>query len=265
MNPTGVRKTTLALLAILILGPAGPASEPGSVNLPEMRRVLDRWIEVRQLISREESQAAEQLTLLEGRVALLRDQVKAVEERVADTRGQIEDVDRRWKELVATDEQLDEALASSRSRLRTLEIGIRGLLAAMPQVLRDRVQALSQQIPNDPETTRLGLATRYQNLIGVLTAMGNFNSEVTVTTEVRDLGGAEAMEVKVVYFGLGQAYFCNRDATVGGVGVPSAEGWIWERRDEIAEAVSITIARYMNDIPAAYEALPVTLVDRNRE
>ena len=38
-----------------------------------------------------------------------------------------------------------------------------------------------------------------------------------MTTEVRELENDTSVEVNVMYFGIGQAYFSNKDGTIGGV------------------------------------------------
>ncbi len=64
----------------------------------------------------------------------------------------------------------------------------------------------------------------------------------------------------MIYFGLGAAYFCNKDGAIGGVGKPTSKGWRWQRRDEIAAVVSSAIARYRDDKQPKYVPLPVEVV-----
>jgi phosphoribosylformylglycinamidine synthase len=47
--------------------------------------------------------------------------------------------------------------------------------------------------------------------------------------------------------------------TIGGVGHPTDTGWEWERRDDIAAAVSSAIAMYNSEETADYVALPVEI------
>ena len=256
-----MRRVAYHYFLVLFLG-VGPGAFCGAQNASEtesLRDLLEKWVQTKQLISRERQRAREQKEILEQRIDLMKNQVTGVREKIEETRARIGDAEEKQAELNARKAKEEESLTALKEEIGPLESRTAALLSRLPEPVQDKVRALSQQIPEESGSTKLPLSTRYQNVIGVLNAVNNFNNEVTVTTEVRDFGSGESLEVKVLYFGLGQAYFCNRDGTVGGVGRPGPSGWRWERRDEIAADVASAIARYHNDKPAAYEALPVTI------
>lgn len=228
-------------------------------DMDSLRSVLEKWVETKQLISSEKQTWQDQKEILQDRSRLLEGQVQDLQEKIKTAKANIENTEEKQDTLNAEHEQLASAIGLLEELIAKLEARTLALLVRLPEPVREQVAPLSQEIPKDPERTTLSLSTRYQNLIGVLNYINKFNNAVTLTTEVRELDGAQAVEVKVMYVGLGQAYFSNDAATIGGVGRPTDTGWEWERRDDIAPAVSSAIAMYNSEDTADYVALPVEI------
>jgi hypothetical protein len=263
-----IKSIKLILLMLFVLGlclPAKGVSVDQTGEIGPLRDVLEKWVETKQLISREKQKWQIQKEILTDRTRLLESQVQDLDRKIEEARNAIEKTGEKQEELTDQYEKLESAISLLRERIALLEVNTLRLLNKLPNPVREQVEPLSQEIPTDPEQTTLPLSTRYQNLIGVLNYINKFNNAITVTTEVRRLNGNQAVEVKVMYLGLGQAYYSNDTATVGGVGRPTAEGWKWERRDNIAPAVSSAIAMYNNETPADYVALPVDILKLREE
>jgi hypothetical protein len=103
----------------------------------------------------------------------------------------------------ATQSLLDSALY--------LEGELKKLKGILPAPIYSKVQALYERMPADPKTTKVSLAERYQNILGILNEADKANSEITVLAEVRELPGTPATEVETIYVGLAQAYFVNAE------------------------------------------------------
>ena len=131
------------------------------------------------------------------------------------------------------------------------------LLTRLPEPIRERVKPLSQRIPEDVSDTKLSLSERFQNVIGILNEMNKCSREITEASEVRDLPDGSHAEVTVLYLGVGQAYFCNENGGVAGVGLAGPDGWAWQQSNDLVEAVADVIAVYRNEQPATYIPLPV--------
>ena len=230
-------------------------------DMQALRELLGKWVETRQLISEEKQDWKESETMLEERIDLMKDRISEVRESINKAQDGIATTEEKHSELTAENKSLEDALNALRTRLVPLESRTLQLLGRLPQPAREKVKALSQQIPENPDKTELSLSTRYQNLIGVLNEINKFNNEVLVTTEVRQLTDGKSMEVKVLYFGLGQAYYCNQEGNIGGVGRPGEQGWQWQRQDDIAPRVATAIAVYRNEQPASYQPLPVKITE----
>lgn len=251
----------LPLVILALLAPANPTRADSSDGVEAMKAALEKWVETKQLTSKERQQSRQEEELLHARIELLQARVNDVRTRTDEIRKELLQAQEKQASLDAESAKLDRALATLRDRVSTLESHTQALLKGAPEPLQRKAEVLSQQFPKDPMKTDLTLSLRYQNVIGVLNMMNNFNNEVTLTTEVRELGEGKAMEVRVLYYGLGQAYFCNKDASVAGVGWPGPDGWKWETRNQIGPTVASLIAQQLNEKTPGYEALPVTIRD----
>lgn len=246
-----------SLVICLLAGHFGLGQE--TEPLTALQSTLQKWVETKQLISKEKQKTREQEQMLSSRIELLKLRMQDVQARQEDIARQSGDNSEERASLETENEKLEQAISMLQEQIEPLERRVLALLAAAPEPIRIKLEALSQQIPKDPAQTELSLSLRYQNAIGVLNSLNNFNNEVTLSTEVRQLGTDSAVEVRVLYFGLAQAYFCNKDASIGGTGCPGMDGWKWDRNDEIGPAVAAMIGQYLNERPAGYEAVPVKI------
>ena len=221
------------------------------------RETLDRWIEAKQLLSRERQDWRLGRQLLDDRIDLIGREIAALTEKTEAARAGIGEADGKLAGMTAHNEELKAATAGLGDTVARLEARVLALLKRSPSPVRERVKPLSQRVPVHPDETEMGLSERFQNVVGILNEMNKFSGEITEASEVRDLPDGSRAEVTVLYLGLGQAYYCNEKSGVAGVGRPGEEGWLWEPRDDLIEAVAEVIAVFRNEQPAVYVGLPV--------
>jgi hypothetical protein len=251
-----------ALLAASIAAPAAAAEEPAgkeTASLESTRSTLARWMETQQIISREKKDWQTARDLLEQRIALLEGEIAAQESRLAEARETAGGVDSKRRELLAENAALKAATATLVKSIAGLEERTLRLLNSLPEPLLEKVAPLSRRIPRDPSSTEVSLGERFQNVIGILNEVNKFNREVSVASEIRMLPGGETAEVKVLYLGLGQAYFVTSGGALAGVGRPSAEGWEWSQADELSGRIAQAIAILQAEQVPAFVPLPVEI------
>lgn len=73
-----------------------------------------------------------------------------------------------------------------------------------------------------------------QAVVNVIEAGGNFNRGIYQNKQTVNVAGEE-INADVIYLGLGRAFFYV--GKKAGIGVPTAAGWEWERKDEIIDEV----------------------------
>jgi hypothetical protein len=220
------------------------------------REAIGKWMETRRLISVERQDwrlARESMT---ERAGALRHDLEAWREKTVQTEKEIAAADSELSEMTARRDQLQGALNRVAAAVTSLEQDVRGLLARAPEPLRDRVDPLSRRMPENPGDSRMAVAERAGNVIGILNEMDKFAREIAVTSEVRELDDGTRAEVTAFYLGFGQAYYCNEQRGLAGLGRPGANGWVWTPRNELAPAVAAAVAVYRNEKPAVYIPLP---------
>ncbi len=256
--------------------PTEPAAEPApppnpeadeqsrreqvSMTIEQTRAKLDQWVETRRLISEEKKDLALSLQFLNDRIDVLQSELDAMKQRTAEAQEQLESTDEKHQELTGQNEKLIAGAQSLRDMVDVIEQRTMQLLAASPQMVRERVRPLSQQMPeNEEEKQKLSLSARFQNVIGILNEINKFHTEITVTSEVRDLGDGESREVTVMYLGVSKAYYVSASGDVAGVGSPGEDGWVWTSRPEAAKPISQAIAILKNEQVASFVPLPMEI------
>lgn len=220
------------------------------------RDLLEKWMDAKKLISKEKQDWRVSRQLLKERIELLGMEIEALRKKTDQTEQDIGEGDKKLADLQAENEELKNATAGLKDTIGAFEKRLLALLDRVPVPISDRVKPLSQRIPKDPETTKMSLSERFQNVIGILNEMNKFHREITVASEVREMPDGSKAEVSVMYLGLGQAYYCNAGG-IGGIGRMGPGGWTWIHSNDIAQAVADAIAVYRNEKAAAYTPLPL--------
>lgn len=244
-------------LCLLAAGARSAAGQGGDVE--ETRSALEKWVETRRVISAEERDWALGREMLEDRIALVQREIDSLRGSIDEARANVTEADRKRADLQVENEQLKAVGDALTDVVAELEARTRALLPRLPEPLRERIKPLTQQLPDDPQATRLSLGNRFSGVVGILNEVDKFNREISVTSEVRALGDGTSAEVAALYLGIAQAYYVGAEGRAAGVGAPTATGWTWTRADEAAPQVAEAIAILQNEKAAAFVALPIAV------
>ena len=240
--------------------PAGApvAAEPPKPTLEESRLTLAKWIETQQIISKERNDWQQAKELLQGRIELVGKEVSVLKEKIVQGEKAVADSNRKRDELVAENEKLKATGEQLRKSVLAMEGQVRGLAKLMPEQVAAKIAPLLQRIPADPANTRVSVAERFQNVLGILNEVNKANSEITVAYEIRKLADGSSSEVQVIYVGLAQAYFLSPRGEAG-VGHPTEDGWKWEPAPEAASAILTALEVIQGKASPAFVPLPITI------
>lgn len=260
-----LRGGAVSLAAVAVVGGLLSAQEPaaGKDRVELTRTALEKWVEARRTIARTGRDWAEDRTRLQDGIALLERDVAALREKIAEASGSTAAADARKAELAAEVERLQAAGQAFAQAIEPLEQRTLALVRRLPVPLRERVQPLVQRIPVDA-AQRAGLdasklSQRFLSVLGVLQEIDKWNREVTLTSEVRELGDGSTAEVTVVYVGLGHGYYVDARGVAAGVGAATDQGFVWTPRNDAAAAIRAAIAMVKNEVPAAFVRLPARI------
>jgi FtsZ-binding cell division protein ZapB len=244
-------------LALLIFASLAGAVE--SDRIDNIRALTERWVETRRVISKERQDWTLGREMLEERIKLVEREIASLREKIDEAQKSIGEADARRAELVDENETLRASAAGLTQTMAALEARTMVLDRRLPDPVRERMKPLSQRIPADPNDTKLSLAQRFQNVIGLLNEVNKFNRAIEVTSEIRAMPDGSAVEVAALYVGLGQAYYSGANGTAAGVGRPAADGWHWEPAAGAAEQVADVLAILKNEKVAGFVPLPATI------
>lgn len=192
------------------------------------RESLTKWVETKQLISKEKTEWASGKDILEDRVRLAEAETTTVREKLREIAAAVAEAQKKRDELAAQNDKLKATAEKSKAMVIAAEKKLRPLLPQLPEPLREKLKPIIARFPEDSEKSTASMAERLQNVLGILDQASAFNATVASVKELRTFPEGTRAEVTTVYLGLSQAYYTNREGTLAGVGHPGPEGWVWK-------------------------------------
>lgn len=241
--------------------PANSGAQPAEASPPsleETRLALAKWIETQQIISRERNEWQQGKDVLQARIDLVGKEVTQLKERIAEAQKAVAESNKKRDALVAENDALKAVAATLAQTVAGMENQVRALAKQAPQPIAERLAPLLQRLPSESNPSRVSVAERFQNVLGILNELNKANSEITVAYEIRTLADGSSSEVQVIYVGLAQAYYISPRGEAG-VGQPSADGWTWKPAPEAAAAILTTLEVIEGKRPPAFTPLPVAI------
>jgi hypothetical protein len=161
-------------------------------------------------------------------------------------------------ELTAENDRLKAVGGQLNEAVTAMEAQVRTLVKRMPEPVANKLAPLLQRIPADPKNTRVSVAERFQNVLGILGEANKANSEITVSYEIRKLADGSSSEVQVIYLGLAQAYFISPRGEAG-IGRPGEDGWVWQPAPKSADAILRALEIIQGKQSPEFVPLPITI------
>jgi hypothetical protein len=245
------------LLALLVSTSSGLKGDTEAVAIAQ--ETVRRYVEARQTLAAEISRWTEQKELLANTIRLLELENTRLDEQLMAFNETASVSEKEQAELQQDIDRVLNTVGALSARISPLEMQIRNLYLKFPKPLQRSLQPVIQRIPTPDTAVDIGLGARMQNIVALLNEAERFNDRITLAREIRTTSAGE-VEVSTLYFGLAGAFFVDANGTLAGVGKPSANGWIWENRDDIARNVRTTLAMYENEQSANFVSLPITII-----
>ena len=227
-------------------------------TLDETRLTLSKWIETQQIISKERNDWQQGREILQGRIELVGKETAQLKDRIAQAQVAVQDSNRKRDDLTKQIAQLKETGTQLAAAVTAMEERVRKLATLAPEGLATKLGPLLQRIPADPSATRISVAERFQNVLGIMNELNKANSEITIAYEIRQLSDGSSSEVQVIYVGLGQAYYLSPRGDAG-IGRPSDQGWVWTPAKEQAGDIFTALEIIQGKHPPAFVGLPVSI------
>lgn len=255
------RSLALVLPLAAAAVPAVHAAEPAPAAL-EFRTRVQKWVETRQILSQEKSEWEAEKETLEATRDLLAQQKQALEAEVAQLAESGDSAEGERRELLLQRGEYQRVGATLEAQIRALEEGVLALVPRLPTPLQEKLEPLLVQIPDDPAKRKSQLGQRLVNVLGILSQAEKFDSTATLVGETRALGGAdgEKVQVRTLYWGLGQAVYVDSQGASAGIGRPGAEGWEFADDPAIAKGAELLLDVFEGNVDVIdFVALPAEI------
>ena len=231
---------------------------PTPASLEETRITMGKWIETQQLIGRERNDWSQGKEILKSRIELVSKEVSSLGASITESQASVATTNAKRDELIAENDALKATSAQLAATVTLMEAEVKKLLILVPDPVKLRLAPLFSRIPEDAATTKVSVAERFQNVLGILNELNKANSELTVNFEVRTLADGSLAEVQVIYIGLAQAFYVSPRGAAG-IGRPTAEGWKWESSAAVATPVLAALEILQGKQSPAFVPLPVSI------
>ncbi|MGE9295730.1 MAG: DUF3450 family protein [Puniceicoccales bacterium] len=247
----------IAICGMLSVATLSPLSAQN--DSADAKAKLSKWVETRQIISKERTEWDAEQEFLKSTLAILQDQAKALTEEVAELQDTNTEADKERNTLQLEKAEYQRAINADEAKVAELEQKVLKLVEKFPEPLKRKLDSLIVRIPEDPSKSNLPLGSRLTHVLGILQQAEKFNSTTNFFGETREVGNQEIM-VSTLYWGLAFAVFVDSKGTVAGVGVPGPDGWVWEENNAIAGDVRRFIDIYEGNTDVIeFVALPITI------
>ncbi len=260
------RSLTRSLPSILFIASffatvaGGASAQSDGPGVDGFRAQMEKWVETRQLISEEESEWEVEKETLRASRDLLRDEKKALEVEIVELQESSTAADEVRRDLLLRRGESQRSTQVLEERIRGLEEEILALVPRLPKPLQDKLEPLLVQIPDDPDNHRLRLGQRLMNVLGVLVQTEKFNNTATFVGETRAVTGDQKVQVRTLYWGLGQAYYVDAQGRAAGVGRPGDEGWVFSEEPALADDTGLLLDIYEGNVDVIrFVELPVEI------
>ncbi len=238
--------------------PAATPAPSGRASIEDTRLLMSKWIESQQIYSKERKDWQQGKEVLAGRRDLVKQEVDGLQEKIRVAEASAAEAEKKKADLVAENDRLKALGEQLATGVTAMEGEVRRLVKTIPEPIQAKLLPLFQRIPEDAAKTKVSVAERFQNVLGILNELNKANNEITVNYEVRTLADGKPAEVKAVYIGLSQAYYVSAGGEAG-IGCPTADGWKWEPSKAVASDVATVLEVLDGKHSPAFIPLPVKI------
>jgi hypothetical protein len=224
----------------------------------EARTHIEKWVQTRQLIAKRNADWRVERESIGQTIGLLQREIDLLKEAIDKSEQVDSESDAEKKRITLSLEDLKKANKVVDAALWGMERQALALMALFPDPLKDRTSNVRSRIPLEKKDLRgRSAAERMQNVVAILNEADRFNSAITLAIEVRKDAEGKDRQVQALYLGLGHAYYADQGGSFAGVGVPGAEGWMWEVKPELGSTIRKVIDIYENERSAEFVPVPV--------
>lgn len=238
------------------------ATSSSLFSAPELaatRSTLKEWVELKKLVSEENSKWRVEKETLNESIDLLTKEIDKLDQQITSMQADADAAQLERQSLNNEEAELKQAAAVVKQIAADLERDVIQLVDQFPDSLKKKLKLLTERIPKTPKAAdQLGLSTRLQYVIGILGEIEKFNKQISVEETMQRIGDSD-VAVKTIYIGLAVGYYVDGTRSEAGILRPAKGGWVKESRNDLAIDIATAIAVYEREETAQFVNLPVNV------
>lgn len=253
------------LLSSLAIAVASPllAQEPAITPTQELRTSVREWVETMRKKQVEENDWARDKEVLTNYREGLAKEIDDLTQQIADAKLRKAGADQESFQQSAERDSYTAAKHELSATIRRLEETLAAKLPLFPAPLlaepkvSQGIEDLQRDLKLPEEKRNDGVSKRLLNVINLLTEAEKFQQTVHLRPELRKDSTGREFNMQVIYFGLACGYAVNEDGSFALAGRPSANGWIFQPRQDLTKHIQALIKSTTGDQDAAFINLPL--------
>ena len=199
--------------------------------------MLEEWVGVEKLISEEKSKWQTEKATLQDLVVALRVEISQLNKNLEKSDAEATGASLARSKLMKRNAVAENAAKKLNVDLNALESEILLAMDSFPSPLVRRLRSFREKLTDREQRKSLTLRERLEACLAILQSAQIFHGGVNLERQEFSLNEEQSREFHVLYFGMSIAYFVNESGTVAGYGTPGPRGWLWERRDNLADEI----------------------------
>lgn len=262
MSSTTFCRLLLAALIVPISLFAAP-SDTASV-LDAVKRKPEQWIELKKRIAETRHEWQSQKEILAHSIFVMQKTLEELEREVQEQDARTSSLNVEYDNLLTELSNARNGQQALLERIDELEIETRQLARYCPLPLRETLAPHLRQLSSASTAEDSG-PLRLQAVLAALTLMDEFNKGLTLSHVPRSTEDGSTTEVRVLYWGLAQAYAADAEGERAWLITPAEDGWHWREAPEHGAAIKRLFDVYGDDISPELVPLPSEVLIKGKD
>lgn len=234
-----------------LIATAQVSTPPGVVE-----EKIQQWVQAKKTLAAERADWAEEKQQLKDLNAIRRTELAELQAIVTNLSSRLNAAVTKREDLEDSEKKLQTELAALEQRVVAWEQTLLPKLSALPQPLLDTLADPIARVKNRRAKPGEKVDARVRDIVFILAEISAFHHDLRIHSELREING-ESREVDVLYLGLAQAFYVNKDGSFAGRGLPGSDGWTWSPSNALASDIRSAIDMARKDDAPGMIRLPI--------
>lgn len=224
-----------------------------------VRESIRKWVEVKSITSKERAEWEIEKSYLNDLALLLEAEKSTLQGQLASISSTRTKADKERLDLLSEKGEIEKSHTIIAETVTGYIHQLKTLSSFLPAPLKEKSSAyFALALRSESES----LEDTINNLIKMVYEIEQFDNKVNLGNKALTLSinGEEVQrEVKVMFIGLGQAFYVDYNANLAGYGYPTTQGWVWVENNALKEKVNAAVNLYLGRKNPSLIEMPIII------